>query len=162
MSKYASNTDVSVFRSKAEIEKTLERYGSDQFLSGWDARRDTAMISFSLHGRQVRFILPMPERNSREFTRTPTGKARKAEAAYTAWEQGCRQRWRALALVIKAKLEAVESGIVGFEEEFMAQIVLPNGQVFGTWAKPQIERAYETGEMPSLLPQLPSGVKDEG
>lgn len=157
MSKYAANTDVPVFRSKSEIEKTVERYGANQFLSGWDSDRGTAMIGFSMHDRQIRFMLPMPDRRSPEFTETPTGKQRKADAAYTAWEQGCRQRWRALALAIKAKLEAVESGITEFEDEFMAQIVMPNGSTFGTWAVPQIQNAYDTGVMPELLPQLTSG-----
>ena len=160
MSKYAANTDVAVHRSKTEIERTLERYGANQFLSGWDADRETAMIGFAMNGRQIRFMLPMPERTSTEFTRTPTGKQRKADAAYTAWEQGCRQRWRALALAIKAKLEAVESGITEFEDEFMAQIVMPDGSTFGTWAVPQIQNAYDTGVMPEMLPQLTSGEDD--
>ncbi len=53
---------------------------------------------------------------------------------------------------MKSKLEAVDSGIVTFEEEFLAHIVLPDGTRTGAWAVPQIERAYETGEMPALLP----------
>ena len=51
-----------------------------------------------------------------------------------------RQRWRALALCIKAKLEAVECGITSFEEEFLAHVVMPNGQTFGKLALAQIER----------------------
>ena len=161
MAKYAANTDVAVHRSKTEIERTLERYGANQFISGWDADRETAMVGFKMNGKQVRFMLPMPDRTDEEFTLTPTGKTRKTDAAYTAWEQGCRQRWRALALAIKAKLEAVESGITEFEEEFMAHIVLPDGSTFGTWAVPQIQTVYETGRMPELLPALPSGELDE-
>jgi hypothetical protein len=66
-------------------------------------------------------------------------------------EQACRQRWRALALAIKAKLEAVEAGITSFEDEFMAHIVLPDGSTFGRWARPQIAKVYEENTMPSLL-----------
>ena len=77
---------------------------------------------------------------------------RAADAALKAWEQAGRQRWRALALVIKAKLEAVESGITEFDDEFMAHIMLPSGETFGSWAKPQIAAAYDTGDMPPLLP----------
>jgi hypothetical protein len=65
-----------------------------------------------------------------------------------------RQRWRALALAIKAKLEAVESGIATFEEEFMAYIVLPDGQTVGEFLSPQIEAAYSSGRMPPLLPGI--------
>lgn len=53
---------------------------------------------------------------------------RTAAAATKEYEQAGRQRWRALALVIKAKLEAVGTGIVTFEEEFLAHIVLPSGR----------------------------------
>ena len=62
-----------------------------------------------------------------------------------------RQRWRALALVIKAKLEAVEAGIVTFEEEFAMHMVLPNGQTVGEWVVPQINQAYELNQMPALM-----------
>jgi hypothetical protein len=36
-----------------------------------------------------------------------------------------RQRWRALYLVVRAKIEAVEAGLAIFEEEFLAFIVVP-------------------------------------
>ena len=60
-------------------------------------------------------------------------------------------RPRALALTIKAKLEAVECGITIFDEEFLAHIVLPNGRTMGELYVPQIEHVYETKEMPPLL-----------
>jgi hypothetical protein len=73
-------------------------------------------------------------------------------ASSKRYDQECRQRWRALLLVIKAKLEAVESGIACFEEEFLAHIVLPNGQQVGQWLRPQLAFAYERGNMPPMLP----------
>ncbi len=149
---YAENTSVSVEKSKADIERTLQRYGADQFMHGWNDTQ--AIIAFTMHGRQVKFLLPMPDRNSKDFWQTETGKARQADAAFKSWEQACRQRWRALGLVIKAKLEAVESGITVFEDEFMAHIVLPNGSTVSQFMTPQIESAYETGQMPGLLPHL--------
>jgi hypothetical protein len=72
-----------------------------------------------------------------------------------------RQRWRALALVIKAKLEAVEAGITIFEEEFLAHIVLPDGRTAGEYMVPQIEESYRTKQMPPLLPMLESGNEKE-
>jgi hypothetical protein len=54
--------------------------------------------------------------------------------------------------VIKAKLEAVESRIAEFESEFLANIVLPDGQTVGKFMQPQVEKAYKTGKMPLLLP----------
>jgi len=145
MSRYASQTTVSVAKSKAEIEDTLQRYGCSGFLSGW--MDDTAMISFQVNDRKVKFLLQMPNKRAEEFTKTDTGKKRKPEAAYKSWEQGCRQRWRALALAIKAKLEAVECGIVTFDEEFLAHIVTPGGQTVGQEVIPMIE----ANETPRLL-----------
>lgn len=154
--RYASGTDVSSDRSRAEIERTLQRYGADQFMYGWEVGR--AAVGFRMHDRQVRFLLPMPDPADGEFTLTPTGKARSATAAQQAWEQACRQRWRALALVVKAKLEAVDSGITEFEDEFLAHIVLPDGSTAGAFMRPQIQAAYETGTMPELLPALTAGA----
>ena len=67
-------------------------------------------------------------------------------------EQACRQRWRALALIVKAKLEAVEAGISSFELEFLPYPMLPNGGTVGAWALPRIALACATGQMPPMLP----------
>lgn len=153
MSKFAAKTDVSSDRSRAEIEQTLARYGATQFMYGYTQTQ--AVIAFELRGRRIKFQLNMPDRNSPEFTRTETGRVRTSAAQVAAaYDQAVRQRWRALALVIKAKLEAVESGISILDEEFLAHIVLPGGQTAGDVLIPQIERAYETGEMPRLIPFL--------
>jgi hypothetical protein len=137
MARYANTTEVTVSKSKAEIEDTLHRYKASGFMSGWHEGK--AMIAFQIKERHVRFILPMPNRMDKEFTHSPTGKARTTDAAYNAWEQGCRQRWRALALAIKAKLEAVECGIVTFDQEFLAHIVAHNGRTVGEQIIPLIE-----------------------
>jgi hypothetical protein len=149
MSRYASQTTVSSNASRDEIERTLRRYGADQFVYGW--REMSAVIGFRMKDRNIRFNLPMPAKA--DFRLTP-GKqlVRSPEAIEKEWEQAGRQRWRALALVIKAKLEAVETGITEFESEFMAHIVLPGGETVGEWMRPQIASAYESGNMPPLLP----------
>lgn len=150
MRRYAEGTSVSVEKSKAEIEKTLQRYGAQGFAYGW--QNNFAMIRFVMEGRQIRFLLPLPDRGSREFLYTPArGRMRSCEEALAAWEQACRQKWRALALAIKAKLESVEAGIASFEDEFLAHIMLPDGTTAGEWMKPQIAKAYEIGSMPPLL-----------
>lgn len=161
MSRYAANTSVSTDASQAELRRTLQRYGADQFMFGEASARDDqaarAVVEFRMHGKRVRFILPMPDLNATEFQLTPSKRLRRSEQeAYRAWEQACRQRWRALNLTIKAKLEAVEVGIAEFEEEFLAHIVLPGNATVGEWMLPQIEKAYLTGRMPELLPMLPA------
>ena len=149
MSKYAAATSVSVEKSKAEIERIFQKYNATQFAYGWDQQK--AMIGFHLQKRAIRIVLKLPDKQ--QFARTPAGKReRKPDAILKAWEQACRQSWRALALVIKAKLEAVESGIASFEDEFLAYTVLPNGQTAGQWLEPQIDKALKRGRMPKLLP----------
>lgn len=155
--RYAAETTVPVEKSRAEIEATLSKYGARQFAYAHDHDRGKASIQFSAEGRHIRFVLTLPLQNDQQFRRTPKrGWTRTAAQAYQVWEQACRQRWRALGLCIKAKLEAVECGISLFEDEFMAHIVLPGGMTVSQLMRPQIEQAYNTGEAPpgiaGLLP----------
>jgi hypothetical protein len=150
MPTYAKDTDVSCARSRADIENTLQRYGAEQF--AYATAPGKALIGFTMHDRQVRFILPLPKRE--EFRQTPAGRDRTPKSQDDAWEQACRQRWRALLLVIKAKLEATECGISTFESEFMANIVLPDNRTVGDFMLPQISAAYDSGKMPAMLPIL--------
>lgn len=140
VTRYAAGTTVSPEKSRAEIEATLKRYGADQFMGGWSG--DDAVIGFRIKGLFVRLSLRAPKLPS--YT------------AETKRQQAIRQRWRALALVVKAKLEAVESGISTVEDEFLAHILIGDGQTFGEWAKPQLEATYQTGLMPAQLPGLPA------
>lgn len=150
---YAEKTSVSVSRTKADIEDLVHRYGADQFISGY--KGDMAVIGFSLDGRQIRFILPLPDKQAHEYWYTPgRGQKRTEEAAFAVWEQACRSRWRALYLIVKAKLEAVEAGISTVEREFLYDIVLPDGRTAGEWMAPQIAEAYQTGQMPTMLPMI--------
>jgi hypothetical protein len=149
MGKYASTTSVAPEKSRAEIERTLQRYGCTAFAFAWEG--DKAMIAFKANDRQVRFMVPIPKEE--EFRRTPTGLIRTKPQMEKAWDQGIRQRWRALSLAIKAKLEAVEAEIVSFEDEFLAHFVLPNGRTVGEQITPDLDRALKEG----LPPLLPSG-----
>ena len=153
MVRYAKGTTVGVDRSKQEIERILIRYGADSFAYGWE--QDRAMIQFQSHGKVVRMRLDLP--GKAEFELTPTEMRRLDEAATRAWEQGVKERWRSLAMVIKSKLESVAIGIVTFEEEFLAHLCLPDGKPFGEWALPQIDEVYRTGEPPPMLPMLGEG-----
>ena len=150
MSRYAEKTQVSSDRSIAEIERTLRRYGADGFMYGWSAGQ--ASVAFEMQGKRVQFLLPMPDRLERKFTHTETGRIRKPSAQGQIYEQAIRQRWRALALVIKAKLEAVETGIVTFEEEFLAHFVIPGRGTVGAVVIPELEMALARGKLPALLP----------
>jgi hypothetical protein len=157
MARYAANTEVSSSKSRDEIERTLVRYGAGGFIYGW--QDDKALIAFTMEGRQIRFLLPLPRADDPAFCKTEGGQWRTETEAKKRFDQATRQRWRALLLIIKAKLEAIESGIVTFEDEFLAHTVLPTGETAGDWMKPQIADAYLTGKMPALLPMLPAPEK---
>ena len=150
MAQYAKNTTVSSELSRIEIEKVLIRYGANNF--AYATASGQSMIAFAMEGRQVRFVLPMPK--IEDYALTPAGRQRTENSQREAWEQDCRQRWRALKLVIQAKLEAVECGISEFEDEFMANILLPNGGTVSEFMKPKIQQAYLSGTMPKMLPML--------
>jgi hypothetical protein len=136
---YAKETRVPIDRTQGEIRKTLEKYDARGF--AFAEQPDRAFIMFQMQQRMVKFILPMPKRPDSGAT----------EASRKTYQQLSRSRWRAVLLAIKAKLEAVEVGIASFEEEFMAQIVLPNGKTVGEVMTPQITEAYGKGKMPPLL-----------
>lgn len=153
MSRYAENTQVPSDRSRNEIEATLRRYSATAFAYGWDDDESAALVMFRMRGRQVRFRLPMPDPSDRRFTHTESrGLKRSKEAVAAEYEKAVRQSWRALALVIKAKLEAVEANITTLDDEFLAHVVLPNGSTVGEWLVPQIETVYQQKQMPALLP----------
>jgi hypothetical protein len=126
MARYAQYTQVPVDRSRAEIERTLERYGACGFLSGWLNGEEE--LAFQYKGIQYRVSIKLLED-----------------------QQKRRQMWRALLLVVKAKLEAVTSGISTIEEEFLAWIVTPTGTL-GKRLLPQLKELAACRELPKLLP----------
>lgn len=148
---YAKTTKVTPSRSREEIERTLRRYGAGMFAYGWQDGR--AMVGFEMNGRRIRFFVNMPK--NEDFEYTESGRKRSRSAVEGLVIQGERQRWRALLLVIKAKLEAIETGIGKFDEEFLAHIVLPDGTTVGSRVLPAVENAYISGRMPKgLLPDF--------
>lgn len=152
MSVYAAGTSVPVERSKNEIEASLRRYNATGF--GYYAEGNKAVIAFKVLTKEgslrgVKMVLELPERA--DFVKTKQGRDRTERAQDDEYQKAVRQRWRALCLVVKAKLEAVESGIATFENEWLAYLVMPNGKTVGETVIPAIEIAYSTGKTPPLL-----------
>lgn len=146
---YAEKTKVSPEKSRHEIEEILKRYGATGFGYSWEGC--SAVIMFFADGRYIRFVLPLPNPKDEKFTHKDKWNTRAEPQVQAMVEQATRQRWRALGLAIKAKLESVNSGITSFEDEFLAHVVLPNGQTVGAAMKPALEDAYSSGKMPKLL-----------
>lgn len=140
---YAENTRVPVGQSQNEIRRVLEKYKATGFAFG--EQIGTHVVMFEMQGRRIRIVVPMPVVGSL-----------KPNQKYIKWKDDecakeARRRWRCLLITIKAKLECVETGITTLEEEFLAHIVLYNGQTMGQLAIPQIKLSYENKALPPLL-----------
>jgi len=145
---YAEGTEVTPERSQQEIAAVIRKYGADGFVSGWQGNR--AMVEFFADARRVRFLLTLPD-DPKAYAKTPGGRFRDERGQRTALEAEIRRRWRALALVIKAKLEVVQSGITTFETEFMANIVMPDGRTVAEHVVPVIKESYDRGQVSGRL-----------
>jgi hypothetical protein len=140
---YAKDTDVPFERSIAEIVGLVRRAGADQI--GQMEERDRFTLQFHLSDRAVRFRVTFPTRDEVEQMKGPRQDAQRVEAQWR------RQRGRALLLVIKAKLESVESGVETFEEAFLANVVMADGAtVYDRIAAP-IAAEYEARRPGPLL-----------
>jgi len=133
---YAQNTKVPTSQTRAEIEQLLERHKAKQYGTAVDYDLLKARVQFRLQERIIRFVITLPDPKK-------IGRAER----YLREE---RQRWRALLLVIKAKLESVENSIETFESAFLSQIVMPNDQTVADIVLPQIAESYKTGRMKAL------------
>lgn len=139
---YAEGTHVPVSQSQGEIRKVLDNYGASGFAFG--EQPTMHLVMFRMSERMVKFMIPVPEQGKAKTTKGDL--MTKAQV-----EKEIRRRWRCLLIAIKAKLECVESGIATLENEFMANIVLPDGKTIGQTVGPQITEAYKSGKMPQLL-----------
>lgn len=145
---YAENTTVPVERSIGEIIALIKKAGAVKIQQSEDI--DAAQIAFWLHDRLMRFTVKMPtleqmpKVNGRH--QSLTAKQRNDMAAAR-----CRQKARALLLVIKAKLESVESGVETIEQAFLANVVMADGlTVYERIAAP-LTAEYESGVVAPLM-----------
>lgn len=153
---YAAKTGVGVEKTQIEIRSILSKHKATSFALFEEA--GTASIMFRMNERVVRFTLALPDRSDAAFTEYKRGYAtyaRTETAALDLWEQACRSKWRALLLVIKAKLEAVAAGITTVEDEFLAATILSDGKSVGETVRPMIDDNYRLGGAPQLRLQGP-------
>ena len=147
--KYASNTTVSVEKSQMEVQKILRKYGADKFGTMEDSKNNEAHLMFEYNSLMIQITVPLPEIN--DFKKTESGRLRKQNQIIEAHNQAIKQRWRALVLAVKAKLEAVEIGISTIEKEFMAFVIMPDGKQLGEHLIPELKSISSSGKMPKML-----------
>ena len=140
---YAADTRVPVERSRAEIEATLKRYGCVEF--AYHEQPSGAAIMFKMRGHAFRLEVPFPPE--------PAADARGLAKLQQAREQAIRQRWRVLLLLLKSKLEAVEVGLVRFDEEFLGTMLLPGNRTVAQALEAQLSNVL-AGKVPLQLPGL--------
>lgn len=142
--RYAEGTTVPALQSQEEIKRLLDRHGATTVLVA-EALEDgvlKGMLQFRIYGRMVKFVRKKPSPED-----APARTHSRQDWCNSEW----RRQWRALLLIIKAKLELVASGDAQFDREFLADIMLPDGSVVADHVADELEAAYENGRMPKLL-----------
>lgn len=134
MAKFAERTTVPVNTTRAEIEKTLIRFGASKFMVMVDGDAFKATVQFFARERWIRLTLQLPDP--------------KVERNCAAEE---RRRWRSLAALVKAKLVAVDDGLVEFEEEFLPHVLMSDGMTVYERTHQALALEYQSGKPQTLL-----------
>ncbi len=103
-----ANTQVSVGKSRESIDKLLEKIGAVGFRwsSEINKNRETLEALLEFDGKKLGFRLTVDYEDERER----------------------RQMMRALYWYLKAKVEAIEFGLVDLEREFLPYLLTSSGQ----------------------------------
>lgn len=147
---YAETTTVAFERSIAEIVGLLRAAGANQI--GQMESRDRFTIQFTMSNRMIRFVVAFPTKDEVAQRCGPRQDFTKVEMQWR------RQRGRALLLVIKAKLESVESDVETLEQAFLANVVLANGQTLYERVAEPIALEYAAGKVQPMLLSGPAGA----
>jgi hypothetical protein len=157
--KFAEGTTVQAGSTKGQIEDLLTSHGCDRY--GTMADFATAWILFQHEGIGYKISIQLPDPDDKAFTEyvsRGTRYARADTAARDLYVKELNRRWRALYMVMKAKLVAVDEGITTFVDEFLSHAVLPGGDSFGEHYAPELRKAALDGRMPGVL-ELPGRRK---
>lgn len=136
---YAEKTTVPLERSISEIVTMIRKAGAESI--GQMQERDSFVIVFALADRRMKFKVPLVT----EYCGPAVARNGVRIDQAAAIDQLNRQKGRALMLVIKAKLESVESGVETFEQAFLANIMLAGGQTVYESVQEPIAIEYQTG-----------------
>jgi hypothetical protein len=133
--RYAEGTSVDVSKTKSEIDRLLIAHSCTQrAIAVNDATRLT-ILTFRFQDRIIK--LQMASDSSRDERKR---------------EQKDREAWRRLLLLLKAKFESIRSGDSSLEQEFLANVMLPDGRTVADEVRESIALAYSTGQVSRLLP----------
>lgn len=134
--RFAAKTVVPIEKTRGEIERFLKAEGSTGFMYGNTI--GLAMIVFDYQGRRIKFAVTMPVVNK--------GRTNEREV-----EREEKRRWRCLLLLVRAKFESVNTGIVEFDREFLAHIVIDGNTTVGDQWVAQAKQIVASAKLPPLL-----------
>jgi len=153
---YAKGTTVDISTSKAEIEDILLKYGCDDMVMRTNNKLNIGYVMFEYAGRAYRFEIEMPNRE--EFKRTPKGRVRDKAAVDKAWRAAGKERWRALKMFVYMTLEAIELGIVTFEQVMMPFMLTDDsGETIYEKFAPEIKQVKSSNGLPTIYKMLGPG-----
>jgi hypothetical protein len=125
---YASRTKVPVDKTRMDIERLVKKYGAKGFASAWQDK--LARVEFLCHNRHVRLSVATDNKTAQDE----------------------REQWRAMLLLVKAKLVAVDAKIATFEQAFVGDIVLPEtGKTVWESVREPLRISYEENRAVPLL-----------
>lgn len=149
--KYAEGTEVSIGRSRDEIENTLERFGASGQLWLRDNEREVVTIGFKCEERTYKFTIRLPPLG--DFRTTPSGRWERTDIqAKNAQDAETRRRFRSLANYIKAILDAIDTGIIEAEEALMPYLVLHSGETVYERVQLQLKDGFSV-DLSRVLPE---------
>lgn len=128
--RFAEDTRVPVAQTQGEVKDRLRKAGADQ-IAVFESAERTA-IAFRLGFAMYRVTIPIPASEGNR-------------------PQEERRAWRLMGLLIKSKLEAIREGATTVEREFLADMLLYDGQTVSERLGPELQIAHDQGRMPKTL-----------
>lgn len=127
MARYAEGTKVSVESSRGEITGILAKHGVQRM--GWMGSPEGDQLMFELAGGQYRLNIERPTLEQvRDRYVAEGGRWNLVYDPQAKVDAEWRRRWRANVLLLKAKLEFIDSGDTTLDRELMPYRVLADGR----------------------------------
>jgi len=134
--RYADGTTVDVSKTQMQIDKLLAAHKCSQRALATDDDRGVSILTFRFQERFIKLQVAIDRQRVRR----------------DSLPQREREAWRRLLLLLKAKFEMIASGDSSLEQEFLANVMLPDGRTVADEIRGAIAQAYSTGQVSRLLP----------
>ncbi|MDQ4504308.1 hypothetical protein [Sinomonas sp. ASV322] len=159
-SNYVRGASMSCSALQAEIQEMLVESGASGFRLA--SEQGKAAIAFSAGDRQFRLVLSQPgSADSRLEPEYDPLQPHSTGHESKTMQEAARKNWWQLAVLIRAKLDAVAKGIVTFDEEFLAYMVMPGGATVFQATGPAITTAYAAARKASSRDAPPKEARRE-